>query len=238
MGINQNDTNSVYIDATLTELGRNFMARNDGSFSIVKFAPSDDEIDYGIIQQFGRTLGMQKIEKTTPVFEALCNSAYAQKYRLVSASNPNLIRMPSLTLTGEGVDSTGALVSIGNTNIRRRTLVVSQTLQDGTLIDLELRDQSFSVQVDNRFLQIVSTGGPDNIDRDQKATYVLVRDSGETSVGGSRLTLQIATKSILDSMFQIYGSRANQNIINTFVRVTGMQSGAVFEFQVQITKTS
>lgn len=238
MGFLQNDTNSVGIDAVLTELGRHFIAKNDGSFSIVKFAPGDDGIDYSLIQKFGRTLGVLKIEQNTPVSEALCNGAFAQKYRLVSASNPNLIRLPKLSLSGEGVNTSGTLVSIGNTSIKRRTLTVTQTLQEGSVIDLELRDQSFSVQIDNRFLQIISSGGADNIDRNQKATYIITRDSGETSLGGSRLTLQIATKSILESQFQTYGARSNQDLINTYVKVTGMQSGSVVEFQVQINKTS
>lgn len=238
MGILQNDTNTIFIDAALTELGRNFIAKNDGSFSIVKFAVGDDGIDYSLIEKFGRTNGAQKIEKNTPVFEALTNGAFAQKYKCISVSNPNLIRLPSLSLTGEGVNSAGTLVSIGNTTLKRRTLTVTQTLQEGTSIDVELRDQSFVVAMDNKFLQLLTSGGPDNIDRGQQATYIVSRDSGETSLGGSRLTLQIATKAIPESQFQVYGSRANQNLINTFVRVSGTQSGSVLEFQVQISKTS
>ncbi len=238
MGFLQNDTNNIIVDVVLTDVGRQFIARNDGSFSIVKFAPGDDEVDYGLIKQFGRTVGKEKIEKNTPIFEALTNQGFAQKYRLVSISNPNLVRMPTLVLTGEGVDTTGKIVSIGNTNVKRRTLTVSQDLQEGTSIDIELRDQAFIVQMDNRFVQVISSAGPDNVDRDQRALYILTRDAGETSLGGSKLTLQISTKAILESQFQIYGARSNKSIINTYVRVSGVQSGQVFEFQVQITKTA
>ena len=35
MGFLQNDTNNIIVDAVLTDLGREFLARNDGSFSIV-----------------------------------------------------------------------------------------------------------------------------------------------------------------------------------------------------------
>ena len=70
MGYLDHSTNNIIVDAVLTDIGREFLARNDGSFSIVKFALGDDEVDYTMIQKFGRTVGKEKIEKNTPVFEA------------------------------------------------------------------------------------------------------------------------------------------------------------------------
>lgn len=238
MGLLQNDTNNIIVDAVLTDLGRQMIARNDGSFSVVKFAPGDEEVDYSIIQKFGRTVGKEKIEKNTPIFEALTNQAFSQKYRLVSVSNPNLIRLPVLSLSGEGVDTTGTIVSIGNTSLKSRTLTISQTLTDGTSIDIELRDQAFIVQMDNRFLQVSTANGPDNVDRDQKATYILTKDGNETSLGGSKLTLTIGTKAILESQFQVYGTRSNKNLINTYVTISGVNSGQLIQFAVQINKTA
>jgi hypothetical protein len=234
MGFLQGDTNNIILDAVLTDTGRQFIARNDGSFSIVKFAVADDEVDYGIIRKYGRTVGKEKIEKNTPIFEALTNGSLAQKYRCISISNNNLIRLPKLTLSGEGVDSTNKTLSIGNTTIKRRTITVYQDIVDEASIDVELRDQAFIVELSNQFLQIVGAA-PDNIDGQQRATYILTRDSGETSVGGSRVTLTIATKAISDSQFQIYGATFNKNQINTYVRISGVQSGTVLEFTVQIT---
>ena len=71
MGFLDHSTNNIVVDAVLTDLGRQALARNDGSFSIYQFALGDDEIDYSIIQQFGRTVGKEKIEKNTPIMEAL-----------------------------------------------------------------------------------------------------------------------------------------------------------------------
>ena len=237
MGFLQNDTNNIILDAVLTDKGREFLARNDGSFSIVKFAPGDDEVDYTIIQKFGRTVGKEKIEKNTPIFEALTNQSYAQKFRLISVSNPNLIRLPNLALTGEGVDSTNNIVSIGNTTVKRRGITISQTITNETSIDVELRDQAFIVELSNQFLQVVGNS-PDNIDNQQRATYILTRDSGETSVGGSKLSFTIGTKAISESEFQIYGASFNKSLISTFVKVSGVSSGAVIEFEVQISKDS
>lgn len=237
MGFLQQDTNNIILDAVLTDTGRQLLARNDGSFSIIKFAPGDDEVDYTLIQKFGRTVGKEKIEKNTPVFEALTNGAYAQKNRCISLSNPNLIRLPSLSLAGGlGVDSTSNTVSIGTTTNRTRQLTVQQSIGGGeTSIDVELRDQAFILSLDNRFLQVLSRA-PDNIDVQQRATYILSRDATENSVGGSQVTFTIGVKAITESQFQIYGAKYNKNLISTFVKISGVQSAAVKEFEVQINK--
>ena len=70
MGFLDHSTNNIIIDAVLTDTGRRYLARNDGSFSIVKFALGDDEVDYSTISKYGRTVGKERIEKNTPVFEA------------------------------------------------------------------------------------------------------------------------------------------------------------------------
>lgn len=237
MGFLQQDTNNIILDAVLTDTGRQLLARNDGSFSIIKFSPGDDEVDYTLIQKFGRTVGKEKIEKNTPVFEALTNGAYSQKNRCISLSNPNLIRLPNLSLAGGlGVDSTSNTVSIGTTTNKTRQLTVQQAVAGGeTTIDVELRDQAFILNLDNRFLQVLSRA-PDNIDVQQRATYILSRDTTENSVGGSQVTFMIGVKAITEAQFQIYGAKYNKNLISTFVRISGVQSAAVKEFEVQINK--
>ena len=237
MGILQNDTSNIILDSVLTDTGRQFLSRNDGSFSITKFACGDDEVDYGIIAKYGRTVGKEKIEKNTPVFEAITNGAYAQKYRCISVSNPNLIRLPVLALTGEGVDSTATIISIGNTTTKRRQITISQTISNEQSIDVELRDQAFVIECSNLFLQVLGSA-PDNIDAQQRATYIITRDAGENSLGGSRLTLTLATKAISESQFTIYGAQYNKSLISTFVKISGIQSGAVYEVEVQIGKST
>lgn len=233
MGFLQNDTNNIILDAVLTDLGRQALA--NGTFNVVKFAVGDDEIDYSIISKFGRTVGKEKIEKNTPIFEALLTGNLAQKYKCVSVSNPNLIRLPNFTLTGEGVNSTNNIVSIGNTTVKRRTINVAQDITNEQTIDVELRDQSFVVEVSNLFVQIVGAT-PDNVDTQQRATYILPRDASETSLGGSKLTFTIGTKAISNNQFQIYGAPYNKNLISTFVKIYGVQSASTLEFEVQITK--
>jgi hypothetical protein len=237
MGFLQQDTNNIILDTVLTDTGRQFLARNDGSFSVIKFAPGDDEIDYTLIQKFGRSVGQEKIEKNTPVFEALTNQSYAQKNRLISVSNPNLIRLPNLTITGTGVDSTNNIVSIGTTTVKNAQITVSQAIVNETSIDVELVDQSYVLEVSNLFLQVLQKV-PDNVDGNQRAIYILTRDATTTPLGGSQVTFRIATKAITAAQFQVYGAKYNKNLISTFARISGVQSGAVLEFSVQINQLS
>ena len=232
MGFLQSDSNNIIVDAVLTDTGRRLLARNGREFSVVKYAAGDDEVDYTNIKQFGRTVGKEKIEKNTPVFEAITTSSQAQKYKLISLSNPNLIRLPALQL------STGTnVVGIGARSSRTTSFTITQTTPDGTTIDNELVDSVFAVQMDNRFL-FVTNVQPSSIDRDQKATYLLTRNANTTALGGAQLDLSLSTKSILASQFEIYGSVADKNIINTYVRCTGVNSGQVLELQVQVNKNS
>ena len=232
MGFLDHSTNNIILDAVLTDIGRQFLSRNDGSFSIVKFAMGDDEVDYSLITKFGRTVGREKIEKNTPIFEALTNQNLAQKYRLVSVSNPFLIRFPTLSLVTPG----SAVLSMGRINTRTASVSVEQALVNENVIDVDLVDQAFEVEMDNLFLQI-SGQSPDSVDGRQRARYLLPRDGTTTSKGGSKLTFTLELKSITDTQFTVFGTTQNKKQIRTFVKITGTLSGTVREFEVQISST-
>lgn len=234
MGYLDHSTNNIIVDAVLTDIGREFLARNDGSFSIVKFALGDDEVDYTMIRKFGRTVGKEKIEKNTPVFEAQTNANLALKYKAVSVSNPNLVRVPLITFTSDGLDSTGTIVSLSRNGTASVTL--TQTITGETIIDPELRDQAYIIKMANQFVSLTGFT-PDTIDKDGVATYILLRAPGETSAGGSTITLPLAVRSLTDTQFTVFGNSSNKAIITTVVNVTGLQSGAVKEFEVQISQT-
>ena len=234
MGYLDHSTNNIIVDAVLTDIGREFLARNDGSFSIVKFALGDDEVDYTMIQKFGRTVGKEKIEKNTPVFEAQTNANLALKYKAVSVSNPNLVRMPKVSLTAP--DQTGTLIAMTRTGSASSTSVtLTQTITGENLIDPELRDQAYIVKLANQFISLVGFT-PDTLDKDGVATYILLRTPGETAAGGSTISLPLAVRSLTDTQFTVFGNSTNKTLISTIVSVTGLQSGATKEFEVQITK--
>lgn len=238
MGWLDHSTNNIILDAVLTDVGRQFLARNDGSFSIHKFALGDDEVNYGIIAKYGRTVGKEKIEKNTPVLEALTNQQHSLKYKLVSISNPNLLRLPTLSLTGDSnVDGALSTVTLGRNQQKTATMTIEQTIMNESAIDVELRDQTFIVEVPNLFMQILKNT-PENIDGQQRATYILTRSPTENSFGGSSVQFTLSVKSLTDALFTVYGTTANKARIKAFVKVTGVQSGAVRDITVIVDKNT
>lgn len=237
MGFLDSSSNNIILDAVLTDVGRQFLARNDGSFSLHKFAFGDDEVNYGIITKYGRTVGKEKIEKNTPIFEALTNQGHAQKYKLISVSNPNLLRLPSLSLSGDSnVNGTSDIITLGRNAQKTSSVLLEQVIQNETSIDVELRDQTFIIDVPNMFLQILRNT-PENIDGQQRATYIITRSPNENTYGGSIVQFTLSVKSLTDTMFTVYGTVANKQQIKTYVKVAGVQSGAVKDITVIIDKS-
>jgi hypothetical protein len=237
MGFLDSSTSNIVLDAVLTDTGRKFLARNDGSFSITKFAVSDDDVNYSIITKYGRTVGKEKIEKNTPVLEALTNPSQALKYKLVSVSNPNLLRLPELSFSGDSnVDGSAGTITLGRNTQKSSTFTIEQIIRNETSIDVELRDQTFIVDVPNLFLQ-VQRNSPAYVDGQQRATYIVTRSPTENAFGGSILQLTVAVKSLPDSLFTVFRTTANKSRIKSYIRISGMQSGAVKDITVYIDKS-
>lgn len=237
MGFLDHSSNNIILDAVLTDVGRQFLARNDGSFSLYKFALADDEVNYNVIAKYGRTVGKEKIEKNTPIFEGLTNQSHAQKYKMISVSNSNLIRLPSLALSGDSnVDSTNDVIALGKSAQKTATVTLEQTIQNETSIDVELRDQTFVVEVPNLFVQLLRQT-PETIDGQQRATYILTRSPTENAFGGSSVQFTLSVKSISDALFTVYGMTSNKSKIKSYIKVTGLQSGAVKDIAVTIDKS-
>lgn len=148
MGWLDHSTNNIIIDAVLTDRGRELLAANDGSFRVVRYSFADDEVDYTIIKKFGRTIGKEKIEKNTPVFEAQTVSSLALRYPMSSYSDPNLIALPKFNL-----------ISSLSTILQNSPLSVnlSQTIDSDKITDrqrLLLQESMVQVIVDSRFLKV------------------------------------------------------------------------------------
>src|SRR6056300_953060 len=86
----------ILVDAVLTDIGREFLARNDGSFEIVRFALGDDEIDYALFNPNTGSLQQDISILNSPVFEANVNEKIALRNQLLSISNPDLKYLPTL----------------------------------------------------------------------------------------------------------------------------------------------
>lgn len=227
MGFLDHSTNNIIVDAVLTDLGRQALARNDGSFSIYQFALGDDEVDYGIIREFGRTVGKEKIEKNTPVMEALTQGSLGLKHQLVSVSNEFLTHMPTLTLTAKN----NPIVFDRTSNVSINNLEVEIASQPGITIEFDLLDPEVLVEINHLFLGIVGEA-PDIRYTDNIAAY---RYPTVQSSTGDSITAKIPLrlKSFATSTFNTY-TVANQSYVRTYVRVIGINSGLTKTIEVQI----
>ena len=148
-----------------------------------------------------------------------------------------MLRLPSLSLSGDAnVDSLSNVITLGRNAQKTSTVQLEQIIRNETTIDVELRDQTFIVEVPNIFCQLLRQT-PDNIDGQQRATYILTRNPTENSYGGSAVQFTLSVKSLTDALFQVYGTTANKSQIKTYIKVSGVQSGAVKDIAITIDKT-
>jgi len=94
----QDNSGDIILDVVLTDEGRRRLAKGDRSFSIVKFALGDDEINYSLFNT-GSTTALQDLSiLQTPILEAFTNNTSLMKSKLLSLSNSNLLYLPVLKL--------------------------------------------------------------------------------------------------------------------------------------------
>lgn len=227
MGFLDHSTNNIVVDAVLTDLGRQALARNDGSFSIYQFALGDDEIDYSIIQQFGRTVGKEKIEKNTPVMEALTVGSLGLKNPLVSISNEFLTHMPTLTFS----TATNPILFDRTSNVSVQQVKVLISSQVGTTIEYDLLDPEVLVEINHLYLGIVGES-PDIRYTDNIAVYRM--STNQSSTGDKiQASIPLRIKSFAPSTFNTH-SVAGNTYIRTYVKVIGINSGLTKTIEVQI----
>ena len=227
MGFLRQDTNNVILDAVLTDIGRSKLAK--GNFTITKFALSDDEVNYGIITQYGQTVGKEKIEKNTPVFEALTNSNFALRSSLISISNPNQVYMPVLSVSPTGV------ISLSESSTT--TISLQQTVQNGeSSIPAELVDNLYYVFLNRLFLEIPNKSPVNNDTLSSNPTFNTARYELVTPT--PNLTFTIKAKSIPATTFSTYSSFSSSvssgQYIRTFIKIVGRNSGLEKEIEVHI----
>ena len=83
------NSGDIILDAVLTEVGRQRLARGDGSFKITKFSLGDDEINYALYNATTSS-GYEDLQiMNSPVFEAVTNSSTTLRHRLITLSGMN-----------------------------------------------------------------------------------------------------------------------------------------------------
>lgn len=232
MGFLDHSTNNIIVDAVLTDAGRQALARNDASFQIHQFALGDDEVDYNIIQQFGRTVGKEKIEKNTPVLEASTSNTLGLKNKLVTLNNEYLRILPLITIP----DASLSFVRSVNSTSTSQELEIKITNKDTSPLEPQLIDSFLIIEMNNLFLTL-GTANPEIIHGNNTAVY---NYSTSTAINNSIIfkpTISLKT-TIPDSIFNNYANfGSNNTTLTTYIKVTGFNTGFNKVIPVTITNS-
>jgi len=93
-----NNSGDIIIDATLTDVGRQRLAKGDGSFEISKFALGDDEINYKLYNTAAGTAYADLDILKTPILEAITDNLTGLRSKLMTMEAEDLLYLPTLKL--------------------------------------------------------------------------------------------------------------------------------------------
>ena len=243
MGFLDHATNNIIVDAVLTKKGREFLAANAGSFHISHFTLGDDEVDYSIIKQYGRTVGKEKIEKNTPILEATTTSHGAIRHPLITM-NEDIIYYPTFTISSNNFSSN--VLSLGQTTTATYNASESVSVRIATKDKLgnkittatSFLQEQFTVEVDSRLVNLsgVQSESTDSFDKRTLYTVPSVVNSTNNDL---ELTLVITVKSTVSTNqteFDKYKA-SGQSFIRTYVRLSGNTTGLSKIFEIRIYDT-
>jgi len=240
MGYLDHSTNNIILDACLTDYGRQKLALGNGAFNITQYALGDDEVDYRLIKKYGRTVGKEKIEKNTPIFEALTNQSIALKYRLIGRENDgtplSTVYLPVLrTNSKPTLKKPGTLSSTVTVDLYINNLT-------GNSVPSESIQQSYKIKVSDRFFTIdtpvggtltsdtsrnlTNTGDPNRI-----STYTFKTSTKSTT----SITFTVSARSTIDNTtLSIYGKNTGNGtrLITSYITVIGEKHGCTIDIPV------
>ena len=238
MGFLDHSTSNIIIDAVLTDYGRQLLAQNNGQFRIEFFSLSDDEVDYSVVQEYGWTVGKEKIAKNTPIFEAQTKGSSAIKHRMITLPNPSITRMPIITLGQAQMSADGTIDFVKNGNSwTPKAITFTQQVGNDPSIDNPdgLTDSVFTVYVSSRFLTVSQGQQLSEEPISRVAAFAI-----EPGVNAKEFTITLATKNLTTETFTQYGivnSSTNVAEIVTPVTIVGDQTGLRKDFKVRIKNT-
>jgi len=224
------NSGDIFIDAVLTDEGRERLARNDGTFAIVRWRPGDDEIDYTFWNALTGSDSKDLKILDTPVFEAFSNEGIALRYPLITIQNarlqflPEMVAKPTTVALQEQTDSIGGGVDV----------TISQQLpRSQTILPAEIIDVNYQVELDNDLI-FLSNITPIAITPYGRARYI-VPGTGKTAAGGTECKFNIRVQTLTTEIFDILASgQTSPRTIPTDVIVTGQQSGMNVKIPVTI----
>jgi len=130
-------------------------------------------------------------------------------------------------------DSTLSLTRSTTAGDISKKVTVEQAVSGGGVLAPELTDASFKVTIDNLFLSIPGVGGPDSVNADNIATYIIPADPITNTSNLGALTMTVQAKSVSNSVHTTYKQKGG-SVVEKVVEISGMNSGAFTSFKVQI----
>lgn len=158
------DNSSVTVDAILTNKGRQILAAG-GQLNIVKFALSDDEIDYDLWNP-AHTLGTNyygAVIENMPILEALPDETQMMRYKLVTLPK-DVIGIPVISV---------APTAISFTNLNQEVTVTPATLN----LPGANQDSGYTAILSDNTVATLSIA-PDGVARTAGATATSAVSSG------------------------------------------------------------
>lgn len=226
-------SSEIYLDAVLTDEGRERLSRNNGTFVISKCKFSDFEIDYRNWNELTSSEAKDRKILDTPVFEPFTNEVIAFKSELITCRNsrlqffPQMVSKPTAISLKEQTDSVG-----GGQDV----ICYQEVARSQTIIPAELVDLVYAVEVDNDLL-FVSDETPISLTPFNVAKYLVIADAGKsTSANSSQVKFNLRVASLTTEVFDVLvGTNiAKPRTIETNITVTGVQSGLSVTIPVSI----
>jgi hypothetical protein len=220
----QDNSGEIFVDAVLTDEGRERLARNDGSFQVVRFRLADDEIDYRFWNELTGSDSKDQLILDTPIFEAFTNEIVALRYPLVSIRNARLQFLPVMTSNPTSVNLQEQTDSVGGgVNVT----VQQQIARSQTILPAEIIDVNYQIELDNDLI-FVNGEIPVSITPFGTARYIIPATAGvQTSAGGTQCQFNVRVQTLTTDTFDtLVGATVPQpRTITTNILITGQQSG-------------
>ena len=243
MGFLNHATNNIIIDAVLTDKGREFLSRNDGSFKISKFRLSDDEVDYSIVEQYGVPLGKEKIEKNTPIFEALTSENLALKYPLITLDNNTevVFAYPDIVLDGTTLPIKITTYADSPASSKAATIRIKTSINqdsDFNLSKASLVDDFFKVKVFNKLLKVSNADTLIDTKNDITTYGVSLTANSKEFTGQVGTEIVVTAEGITnDSSFNYYSLASDRTTIKTQIQIIGNRTNSTLIVPITITNT-
>lgn len=214
----------IIVDAVLTDIGREKLARNDGSFKVVGYTFGDDEIDYSLFNPSTGSAFMDTEILNTPLFEANVNEKVNLNHPLMIITNPNLKYLPKLQADNSSVSVGEEKGLTAGVTLR----FYQSTNQNAKTVPNEIQDSAFRIEMSHELLQIEGEA-PTDISPYGTAIYIIPRDAQLIQATlGSQTTFKVRPQSLSTITWTTLGVAASvgaKRDITTKVKCTGLNSG-------------